>query len=67
MGVKNNVLRDKSYLFALRIIKLYQYLRDDKKEYILSKQLLRISSLYSFLPIPRFTPKMCHSNNNYVP
>ena len=32
---------DKSYSLALRIIKLYQYLRDDKKEFILSKQVLR--------------------------
>ncbi len=39
--MKNNILRDKSYSFALRIIKVYQYLRDDKKEYVLSKQLLR--------------------------
>ncbi|MBQ9667755.1 MAG: four helix bundle protein [Prevotella sp.] len=27
--------------FALRVIKLYQYLKDEKKEYILSKQVLR--------------------------
>lgn len=36
-----NVVKDKSRLFALRIIKLYKYLNDEKKEYILSKQLLR--------------------------
>jgi four helix bundle protein len=34
-------LRIKSYHLALRIIKLYQYLTVEKKEYILSKQLLR--------------------------
>ncbi len=39
--MKNNVLLDKSYAFALRIIKVYHYLCDDKKEYVLSKQLLR--------------------------
>ena len=38
--MKNNVLKDKSFNFAIRIVKLYQYLQD-KKEYILSKQLLR--------------------------
>ena len=32
---------DKSYAFALRIIKLYKYLLTDKKEYVLSKQMLR--------------------------
>ena len=38
---KDNVLRDKSFAFALRIVKCYQYLQNDKKEYVLSKQLLR--------------------------
>ena len=32
---------NKSYAFALRIIKLYRYITVDKKEYVLSKQLLR--------------------------
>ena len=32
---------DKSYAFALRVIKLYKYLVTEKKEYVLSKQLLR--------------------------
>jgi len=38
---KTDSLRDKSFLMALRIVKLCKYLRDVKKEYILSKQLLR--------------------------
>lgn len=38
--MKDNILTDKSYAFALRIIKLYKYLQN-KKEFILSKQLLR--------------------------
>jgi four helix bundle protein len=37
---KNNVIVEKSYKFALRVIKLYKYLVS-KKEYVLSKQLLR--------------------------
>ena len=41
---QENVLRDKSYRFALRIIGVYQYLCDDKKEFVLSKQLLRSGS-----------------------
>jgi four helix bundle protein len=38
---KDNILKDKSFLFALRIIKCYQYLQTEKKEFVLSKQLLR--------------------------
>ena len=36
-----SVLRDKSYLFALRIVKLYKHLVNQQKEYTLSKQVLR--------------------------
>ncbi|MEN2490388.1 four helix bundle protein [Flavobacterium sp. B11] len=39
--MKNNIVRDKSFDFAIRIVKLYQYLNNDKKEFILAKQLLR--------------------------
>ena len=38
---KKNVVKDKSFAFSVRIIRLYQYLCSEKKEYILSKQLLR--------------------------
>ena len=34
-------LKDKSYLFAIRIVKLSQFLQSEKKEYVLSKQVLR--------------------------
>ena len=37
----DNVIQDKSYAFAIRIVKVYQYLCNDKKEFVLSKQLLR--------------------------
>ena len=36
-----NIIQDKSYMFALRIVKLYKYLVEVKKEYTLSKQLVR--------------------------
>ena len=36
-----NIIVDKSKAFALRIIKLYKYLSEEKKEFILSKQVLR--------------------------
>ena len=39
--MKNNPLKDKSYGFAIRIVKLSQYLQRDKKEFVLSKQVLR--------------------------
>jgi four helix bundle protein len=39
--VKKNIIQEKSFCFALRIIKLYKYLKDNKNEYVLSKQLLR--------------------------
>ena len=35
------ILKNKSFLFAIKIVKLSQFLRDDKKEYILSKQIMR--------------------------
>jgi four helix bundle protein len=37
----DNVLQDKSYAFAIRIVNATQYLTNEKKEYVLSKQLLR--------------------------
>ncbi len=37
----DNALLDKSFLFAIRIIKLYQYLCKEHKEFVLSKQILR--------------------------
>jgi four helix bundle protein len=36
-----NPIVDKSKLFALRIIRMYQFLCGEKKEYVLSKQALR--------------------------
>ena len=39
--MSDNIILDKSFEFAIRVVKLYKYLCDDKKEYVLSKQLLR--------------------------
>ncbi|MCL1852218.1 MAG: four helix bundle protein [Peptococcaceae bacterium] len=36
-----NVILDRSKAFAIRIIRLYQYLTETKREFVLSKQLLR--------------------------
>ena len=39
--MNKSVLKDKSYKFALRIVKLYKFIVANKKEYLLSKQILR--------------------------
>ncbi len=39
--MKENVILDKSLDFAVRIVNLYKYLITDKKEYVLSKQILK--------------------------
>ncbi len=41
MIVKDNIIKNKSFDFALRIINLYKFLSENKNEFILSKQLLR--------------------------
>ena len=41
MEEKNNIIADKSKKFAIRIINLYKYLLKEKKESVLSKQLVR--------------------------
>lgn len=38
---ENNIVQQKSYAFAVRIVKLYKYLCEEKKKFVLSKQLLR--------------------------
>jgi four helix bundle protein len=38
---RENTARNKSKKFAVRIVNLYKYLCEEKKEYVLSKQLLR--------------------------
>ena len=41
LKIKSNPLKDKSYQFAISIVKLTQFLQQDKREFVLSKQLLR--------------------------
>ncbi|MFN8325350.1 MAG: four helix bundle protein [Flavobacteriaceae bacterium] len=36
-----NIIKVKSFSFALRVVKLYQFLNQEKREYVISKQLLR--------------------------
>lgn len=36
-----SILKEKSFAFSLRIIKLYRYLSENRKEFVISKQVLR--------------------------
>jgi len=39
--MKKNIIKDKSFVFALRIIKLSKFLMEEKREFVISKQILR--------------------------
>ena len=39
--MSDSIIKNKSFHFAIRIVKLYKFLQEGKKEYVLSKQLLR--------------------------
>jgi len=39
--MKENIILNKSYDFAIRVIRMYQHLTKGKKEFVLSKQVLR--------------------------
>ncbi len=61
---KKSVLREKSFAFALRIIKLARYLQIEHKEYVLSKQVLRsgtsIGALVREAQYAQSTPDFLH-------
>ena len=39
--MKQNILKDKSFLFAVRMVNLYKYLKKEHGKYIISQQLIR--------------------------
>jgi len=39
--MKESIIKTKSFEFAVRIVKLYKLLCDERREFVLSKQLLR--------------------------
>ncbi|MDP6571006.1 MAG: four helix bundle protein [Candidatus Marinimicrobia bacterium] len=39
--MKENIIKEKSLKFAIRVVKLYNYLKEEKSEFVMSKQLLR--------------------------
>ena len=40
-AARPNVVKDKSFAFALRVVKLAKHLQDEKREFVLSRQFLR--------------------------
>ena len=44
MDESENPILEKSYKFALRIVKLYLYLTEEKKEYVMSKAMLTVGT-----------------------
>jgi len=46
--MRESVLKIKSYKFAIRVVKLYQFLVKEKKEFVLSKQILRAGTAWGF-------------------
>ena len=62
-----NAIADKTLDFAVRIVRLYQFLSSEKKEYVLSKQLLRcgtsiganVAEAQRGQSTPDFATKMC--------
>ena len=65
--MNDNVIVDKSFEFAVRIVNLSKYLVEQQKEYVLSKQLLRsgtsiganVSEVQRGQTKADFTAKMC--------
>ena len=39
--MKENIIQQKSFAFAIRIVELFKHLQSEKKEFVLSKQILR--------------------------
>ena len=39
--MRENIVKNKSFAFAVRVVRLYKFLCEEKKEFVLSKQLLR--------------------------
>ena len=64
----DNIVASKSYEFAIRIIKLYKYIKVEHKEYVLSKQILRSgTSIGALIKEAEFAQsKADFINKNYI-
>jgi four helix bundle protein len=43
-----NVIKEKSYVFAIRMVKAYKFLSVEQREFVLSKQMLRAAANFEF-------------------
>ena len=41
MGGRKGIIEDKSFDFALRVVKLCDYLQESKRQYVIARQLLK--------------------------
>ena len=57
--MRKNTIKDKSFAFALRIVGLFKYLQD-KKEYVLSKQVLRSGTSIGSMVCAESKPDFIH-------
>ena len=55
---KENVVYDKAYKFAIRIVKAHQHLTNQKKEFVLSRQLLRCGTSIGAISKADFSNKI---------
>jgi len=64
----DNIIAHKSYKFAIRIIKLYKYIKLEHKEYVLSQQILRSgTSIGALIKESEFAQsKADFINKNYI-
>ncbi|WP_266203865.1 four helix bundle protein [Pontibacter kalidii] len=56
--MKENVLYNKAYAFAIRVVRAYQYLGQEKREFILAKQLLRSGTSIGAISDAEFSSKL---------
>jgi four helix bundle protein len=80
MSGGKSIIKDKSFAFAIRVVRLYQYLVETKREYVLSKQLLRsgtavgalvreaqnAESLKDFIHKPGIAQKECDETSYWL-
>jgi four helix bundle protein len=60
---KESALKNKSYSFAIRMVRLSQYLQQEKKEYILNKQIIRCGTAIGALTREA---EFAQSNADYI-
>ncbi len=61
--MRENVLKDKSVAFAIRVVNLYKHLAEARKEFVMSKQLLRSGTAIGALV---FESEYAESNADFI-